>query len=195
MMGTILSQYKATATVFAVVLLIIILELLQVRSAIYPSLLPAFEWLKNSTPLGVIGTTYGSIYATVEAWHLLSMATLGGVVFATDLRLLGVVFKGTPSEVISAGTYKVFKVALLIAVLTGIFCAAGVADKVYYMPVFWVKMAALAAGSCFVFFIKQPLLNSAPHSEINPWVIRSMAVTSMLVWFTVAATGRWIGFS
>ncbi|MFK7864912.1 MAG: DUF6644 family protein [Pseudohongiellaceae bacterium] len=195
MFGTILSQYKTTAAVLAVVLLIIILEILQVRTAIYPSLLPAFEWLKNSTPLGVIGTTYGSIYATVEAWHLLAMATLGGVVFATDLRLLGVVFRGTPSETISEGTFKVFKIALLIAVLTGIFCAAGVADKVYYMPVFWVKMLALAAGSCFVFFIKQPLLNSKPHSDINPWLIKGMAITSMLVWFTVAATGRWIGFS
>jgi hypothetical protein len=80
-------------------------------------------------------------------------------------------------------------------VLTGIFCAAGVADKVYYMPVFWVKMLALAAGAAFVFLIKQPLLSSKPHSEINPWIIRGMAITSILVWFTVAASGRWIGFS
>lgn len=195
MIGTILSQYKTTAAVIAVFLLIVVLEVLQVRAAVYPSLLPAFEWLKNSTPLGIIGTTYGSIYATVEAWHLLAMATLGGVVFATDLRLLGIVFRGTPSEAINNGTYKVFKIALLIAVLTGIFCAAGVADKVYYMPVFWVKMLALTAGSCFVFFIKQPLLNNTPHDEINPWIVRGLAVTSMLVWFTVAATGRWIGFS
>ena len=41
---------------------------------------------------------------------------------------------------------KPFKIALIVAVLTGIFCAAGVADKVYYMQVFWIKMAVLAAG-------------------------------------------------
>lgn len=195
MISTILSQYKTTVAVFSVLLLIVVLELLQFRAAIYPGLLPAFEWLKNSTPLGIIGTTYGSVYATVEAWHLLAMGTLGGVVLATDLRLLGVVFKDVPSETLTNGTYKVFKVALLVAVLTGIFCAAGVADKVYYMQVFWIKMLALVAGSCFAIFIKQPLLTATPHSEINPWTIRAIAITSILVWFTVAATGRWIGFS
>lgn len=195
MISTILNQYKATVSVVAVLAVIILLELLQVRSAIYPSLLPAFEWIKYSTPIGVIGTTYGSIYATVEAMHLISMATIGGVVLATDLRLLNVVMRDVPSEVLVNGTYKTFKVALVVAILTGIFCAAGVADKVYYMQVFWIKMLVLAAGSAFMIFIKQPLLSGVPHSEINPWSIRLLAVTSILIWFTVAATGRWIGFS
>lgn len=195
MSSGVIKEYKLTLSVLAVLLLIIIVELFEIRSAIYPGLLPYFEWLKNSTPLGIIGTTYGSIYATVEAFHLLAMATLGGVVLATDLRLLGVLFRDVPSETITAGTHKIFKVALIVAVLTGIFCAAGVADKVYYMAVFWIKMLVLVAGACFVFFIKQPLLTSGPHSDIDPWLIRFMAVTSMLVWFTVAATGRWIGFS
>jgi len=195
MISTILNQYRATASVVAVLAVIILLELLGFRSAIYPSLLPAFEWIKYSTPIGVIGTTYGSIYATVEALHLISMATIGGLVLATDLRLLNVVLRDTPSETIVEGTYKVFKVALVVAVLTGIFCAAGVADKVYYMPVFWIKMGVLAAGSVFMIFFKQPLLSGVPHSEISPWSIRLLAVTSILIWFTVAATGRWIGFS
>lgn len=195
MISLILNQYRRTFAVFAVLLLIVVLEVLQVRAAVYPGLLPVFEWIKYSSWIGIIGTTYGSVYATVEAFHLLSMATIGGVVLATDLRLLGVVLRDVPSETVAASTHKVFKVALIVAVLTGIFCAAGVGDKVYYMQVFWIKMLVLAVGSAFVFFIKQPLLSSTPHSEINPWVMRSMAVASILIWFTVAATGRWIGFS
>jgi hypothetical protein len=195
MISTILNQYKVTATVVAVLAVVSLLELMGFRSAVYPSLLPAFEWLKYSTPLGVIGTTYGSIYATVQALHLISMGTIGGLVIATDLRLLNVVLRDIPSEVVVKGTYKAFNIALAVAVATGIFCAAGVADKVYYMPVFWVKMAVLAAGSLFMIFIKQPLLSGVSHSEINPWSIRLLAVTSLLIWFTVAATGRWIGFS
>ncbi len=195
MISTILNQYRTSAIVAGLLGLIVLLELFQVRSAIYPSVLPIFEWIKYSTPIGVIGTTYGSIYATVEAMHLVSMATIGGVVLATDLRLLGVLMRDIPSEVLVQGTYKTFKVALIVAILTGIFCAAGVADKVYYMQVFWIKMLVLFAGSAFMIFIKQPLLSDVPHSEINPWTIRLMAITSILIWFTVAATGRWIGFS
>lgn len=195
MISLLLTQYRRTLSLFLLLALIVVLELVQFRAAIYPGLLPVFEWIKYSSWLGVIGTTYGSVYATVEALHLLSMATIGGVVLATDLRLLGIALRDVPSETVVRGTHKVFKVALVVAILTGIFCAAGVGDKVYYMQVFWIKMLVLVAGSCFVFFVKQPLLSSAPHSEINPWVMRLIAVTSILIWFTVAATGRWIGFS
>lgn len=195
MFSTLLSQYARSFTVLLILIAVVLLEVLDLREAIYPGLFPFFEWIKYSSWIGIIGTTYGSIYATVQAVHLLSMATIGGVILATDLRLLGVLLRDIPSETLTQGTQKVFSIALVVAILSGIFCAAGVSDKVYYMQVFWIKMLVLLIGSCFMYFIKQPLLNSKPHSEINPWVIRLIAVTSILIWFTVAATGRWIGFS
>lgn len=195
MLNLLFSQYRRTLILLLVLLVIAVLEVFQVRTTIHGNSLPFFEWMKNSSWLGIIGTTYGSIYATVEAVHLLSLAVIGGTVLAADLRLLGIIFKDIPSETLTRGTHKVFRNALICALATGVFCAAGVADKVYYMPVFWIKMLALFAGMGFVFFIKQPLLNTVPHDEINPWTIRLLAITSILVWFTVAATGRWIGFS
>ena len=155
MLGSLLSQYTRTLSVAAVLLLIVLVEALGLREAVYGDLLPFFTWMRESSWLGVIGTTYGSVYATVEAVHLLAMAVVGGTVLATDLRLLGVIFKDLPSETLVTGTFKCFKVALLVAVLTGIFCAAGVGDKVYYMQVFWIKMLVLLTGSCFMIFIKQ----------------------------------------
>lgn len=195
MLGSILSQYARTLSVFVALLFIILVEALGIREAVYPGLEPVFAWMNESSWLGIIGTTYGSVYATIEAVHLLSMAVLGGAVLATDLRLLGVIFKDVPSETLVTGTHKCFKWALLMAVLTGIFCAAGVANKVYFMQVFWLKMLILLVGSCFMLFIKQPFLTSRPHVEIDTWMLRLIAITSMLIWFTVAATGRWIGFS
>tara|TARA_B110000858_G_C17810153_1_gene480711 strand:- start:6515 stop:7102 length:588 start_codon:yes stop_codon:yes gene_type:complete len=195
MLSNFLSNYRSVAGLAIVVLAILLIEFFGVRESIYPGLLPFFEWLKYSSWLGYLGTTYGSVYATVQACHLISMAIVGGTVLITDLRLLGVILKDIPSETITKGTHQCFKYALMVAIATGIFCAAGVADKVYYMPVFWIKMLALLAGSGFMFFIKQPLLNSRPHSEIDPWTLRLLAVASITIWFTVAATGRWIGFS
>jgi len=195
MVSNILNNYRSVVGLAVVLLVVLLIELFEVRAAIYPVLFPFFEWLKYSSWIGYLGTTYGSVYATVQAGHLISMAVIGGAVLVTDLRLLGVLLKDIPSETITEGTHKCFKYSLIVAIATGIFCAAGVADKVYYMPVFWVKMLALLAGSCFMFFIKQPLLNSRPHEEIEPWTMRLLAVASILVWFTVAATGRWIGFS
>ena len=66
--------------------------------------------------------------------------------------------------------------------------------KIYEKDAFWIKMLALLAGTCFTLYIKQPLL-SRPRNEINPLTIKMIAIASLLVWTTVAATGRWIGFT
>ena len=195
MLSNFLSNYRSMASLTFIVLAVVLVEFFEGRASIYPSLLPFFEWLKYSSWIGYLGITYGSVYATVQAGHLISMAVIGGTVLVTDLRLLGVLLKDIPSETITQGTHKCFKYSLSVAIATGIFCAAGVADKVYYMPVFWIKMLALLVGSSFMFFIKHPLLNSRPHSEIGPWTLRMLALASIFIWFTVAATGRWIGFS
>ena len=121
MIKLLLNQYARTMSLVLVLLVILVLELFEVRLSIYGNSLSYFEWMKTNTWLGIIGTTYGSIYATVEAVHLLSMAVIGGTVLATDLRLLGVIFTDVPSESLTTGTFKTFSVALIVAIATGIF--------------------------------------------------------------------------
>lgn len=157
-------------------------------------LLPFFEWLDTSV-LADIAKAYGGVFAVVQMFHLLALALLGGTVLLGDLRLLGVVMKDVPSRVIIENTQKWFSVALVVLLLSGIFQAAAVAMKLYYNEMFWAKMTGLAAGIVFVYAIRRPLLLRFDHDTINPWAMRLIAVTSMTIWFTVAASGRWIGFS
>ncbi|MEX0618712.1 MAG: DUF6644 family protein [Pseudohongiellaceae bacterium] len=191
-MNEIFASYKRTIIVSAVLLLILVLELLNWRTAVYGGLFPLFEWLQRSTWLGYVATNYGSIYALVQAIHLLSMALLGGTILLMDLRLLNLSLKTMPVDVVVENAYRWFRFGLMGAVVSGIFLAAGVAEKVYYLPVFWAKMLALLGGSLFVIFFKIPLLRKAGTNSV--WLIRVVAITSLMVWFTVAATGRWIGF-
>ncbi|MGQ9427321.1 DUF6644 family protein [Gilvimarinus sp. F26214L] len=156
-------------------------------------LLPFFEWLETSL-LGQAAKAYGGTYAMVQSLHLFSMALLGGAVITTDLRLLNVIFRDVPSKVVTDNAHKWFKLGLALILLSGVFMAAGVAIKVYHNDFFWAKMIALAAGIVFVFAVKRPLLVQ-DHEQLKPWVLKGVAVASILVWFTVAATGRWIGFS
>lgn len=156
-------------------------------------LLSFFQWLESSM-LGQAAKSYGGVYAGFQSIHLFSMAVLGGTVLLTDLRLLGLVLKDVPSRVVSDGAHKWFKVALTFMLLSGVFMVAGVAIKCYHNSFFWYKMIALATGILFVFLVKRPLL-SGDHELLKPWVLKSAAIASILIWFTVAATGRWIGFS
>ncbi len=156
-------------------------------------LLPFFEWAETSL-LGTIGKTYGGVYAIGQSLHLMSLALLGGTVLVTDLRLLNIVLKDVPSEIVVDQAHKWFKVSLAVILATGIFMAAAVAMRMYYNQFYWAKMTALLVGIIFVFAVKRPLL-MRPHDSIDPLVKKLIATASMIIWFSVAATGRWIGFS
>lgn len=163
------------------------------RVETWHNLLPFFEWMET-TVFGVIGKTWGGVFALVQAGHLLAMALLGGAVLAADGRLLGIILRDQPLQVVLDQSHRVFVWSLVVVVATGIFMACGVAVKIYYLAVFWYKMLALLVGVLFVFAIRRPLLSDNPDS-LSPLTRRMVAIASIMVWFTVAATGRWIGFS
>lgn len=156
-------------------------------------LYPFFDWLDTSL-LADISKAYGGVFAVVQMLHLLGMSVLGGMVLVGDLRLLNLIMRGTPSEVVIANTHKWFNIGLATMVASGIFMSSAVSLKLYYNEMFWAKMTALAVGVAFVFWVRKPLLQT-PHQSIHPGVLKLLAITSMAIWFTVAASGRWIGFS
>jgi hypothetical protein len=188
-----LNTYLRSAATMALLVLALGFAFSGLRINAWDALLPLFEWMETNW-FGVIGKTWGAAFAVVEATHLLSMALLGGAILITDGRLLGLLLRDVPVQTILRKTHRLFVIGLLIAIASGIFMACGVAMKIYYFPVYWIKMLALTAGVLFTFTIKRPLLADGIEN-LNPWVVRAVAVASLTVWFTVAATGRWIGFS
>jgi len=152
-----------------------------------------FEWLEAST-LGVFVKDQAATFAIIEAVHLIGLALLGGAVLTADLRLLNVVLRDVPSNAVTEQAHRWFKVGLWILVLTGVPMLAGVATKCYHNPFYWTKMIALAIAILFVFTLKQPLLRG-DHASLQPVTLKLMALASISLWFLVAASGRWIGFS
>lgn len=156
-------------------------------------LLFLFEWLDTSL-LAQMSKAYGGVFAVVQMFHLLGLALLGGMVLVGDLRLLGVVMTDVPSNDVLRDTEKWFTAGLLLMLVSGVFMSSAVALKLYYNEMYWAKMAALAIGVLFVYGVRRPLLRH-DHATIAPLTLRMVAVASILIWFTVAASGRWIGFS
>ena len=156
-------------------------------------LYPFFDWLDTSI-LADIAKAYGGVFAVVQMFHLLGMSMLGGMVLVGDLRLLNILLKDVPSEQVIENTQKWFNVALAIVMTSGIFMSSSVAMKLYYNDMFWAKMTSLGLGITFVYVIRRPLLKFK-HDTLNPWTLKLIAATSISIWFTVAAAGRWIGFS
>ncbi len=193
MPASLLGPYTRTILVIAILAVALAFALSNARVEVHGNLLPMFEWMET-TWFGYIGKTWGAAFATVEAVHLLGLALLGGSVIVAEGRLFGVFLTDVKQGVITARCNRTFNIALATLIATGVFMACGVALKIYYLPVYWYKMLALGAGALFHYLVRQPLVERGP-GEVNPWLLKLMAIASIMVWFTVAATGRWIGFS
>jgi hypothetical protein len=152
-----------------------------------------FAWMEVSA-LGAFVKDKAATFATIEAVHLMALAVLGGSVLLSDLRLCNVLLTDIPSKSVTDNAHKFFKVALAVLLVTGVVMLTGVAVKCYHNFYFWVKMIALAVGIVFTLAVRQPLLRG-DHAQIQPLTLKLVALASMSIWFLVAASGRWIGFS
>jgi len=155
-------------------------------------LLAVAEWCEASW----LGETVGdSIWAfpVIEATHLLGLSLLGGALLVVDLRMLGFgLTRQTISELARAAR-RWLALGLAIMVATGVPLFMSEAVKCYYNTSFWVKLTALVIALLYTALIRAPIARGAGlDTSIR---IRVTALGSIALWFTVAAAGRWIGFS
>ena len=151
-----------------------------------------FEWFEMTGP-GIVVRESVWMFPVLEAIHLLGLCLLGGAVLLVDLRILGLTLtQRSVSEL--AGQMRPWLVgAIVVLLLTGVLLFLSEAVKCFYNQSFWVKMIALPAALLFTFAVRERV--AANRDFEVTFVARSIAVASMALWFTVAAAGRWIGFS
>ena len=152
-----------------------------------------FEAL-DASGLAAFSKASGGVFALVQTVHLASMALLGGMLLVTDLRLLNVVLRGVSADLVVEATRKWINYALAAMILSGIYMSSAVAIKLYFNFFFWSKMTALILSCISLYFIKLPLLERGVD-RLGVWTVRLIALASLVTWFSVAASGRWIGFS
>jgi hypothetical protein len=155
-------------------------------------LLPFFEWCE-ATALGQLVRTSLWMFPVIEAMHLLALSVLGGALLVVDLRMLGAGLTATPIPVLARGAHRWLVRAVAAMVATGLLLFLSEAVKCYHNPSFWVKMSTLPVALLFAFTVRRRVASGAEGG--TSWRTRLTAVGSMALWFTVAAAGRWIGFS
>ena len=131
------------------------------------------------------------LFPAIEAVHLLGLALLGGAVLMVDLRLVGAgLTERTPAQAVAdARPWLLCAIAVMFA--TGVPLFLSEAVKCFYNFSFWVKMTTLPVALAFTFLVKHPL---ARRDLARP-AAAALGLVSIALWFTVAAAGRWIGFS
>jgi hypothetical protein len=154
-------------------------------------LLPFFEWCE-ATALGQLVRTSLWLFPVIEAMHLLALCLLGGALLLVDLRMLGAGLTDTPIADLARGARAWLAGSLTAMVITGLLLFLSEAVKCYHNPSFWVKMSTLPVALLFTVFVRQRVALACTHTSART---RLTAAASISLWLTVAAAGRWIGFS
>lgn len=151
-----------------------------------------FEWFEMTGP-GVVVRESIWMFPVLEAVHLLGLCLLGGTVLLVDLRMLGLTMRGQTTVTLAANMRPWLLTSLGVLIVTGVLLFLSEAVKCYYNQSFWVKMIALPLALAFTFLVRERFIRN--ESQDAAAATKVIAVVSLALWFTVAAAGRWIGFS
>ena len=156
-------------------------------------LLPYFQWLEKFW-LGqlIVGSNW--LFPVIESVHLLALAVMGGSVLIVDMRMLGILLRDRPVAEIARDARPWMIRALVVMIVSGVSLFLAEPIKCYYSPAFWVKMSALAIATIYTFTLRTRVTRAEPVRNTARLQMLAGAL-SMALWFTVAAGGRWIGFS
>jgi hypothetical protein len=156
------------------------------------SLLPLFEWCE-ATAIGraIKGSLW--LFPVIESVHLLGLGMLGGSLLVVDLRMLGVGLSRHPLAQLAAESRRWLFASVAVLVVTGSALFLSESVKCYYSQAFWVKITTLPVALLFTLTVRQRVaMSRATEATI---LTRLVALASLALWLTVAAAGRWIGFS
>ena len=155
-------------------------------------LLPFFQWCETTLIARAISDSVW-LFGAIEAIHLLGLCLLGGSVLIVDLRMLGLGLKAQGIAEVARSARPWLVASIVVMVLTGTPLFLSEAVKCYYNPSFWIKITTLPVALVFTFAVRQRIARNLALQTSIP--SRLAAIGSLSLWFTVAAAGRWIGFS
>ena len=156
------------------------------------SLLPFFQWCE-ATAIGHAIKQSPWLFPVIEAVHLLGLSALGGSLLIVDLRMLGVGLRRQPIAQLAkdARPWLLGSIGVMIVTGTALFLSESV--KCYYSQAFWVKITTIPVALLFTLAVRQRVALAGTLD--TTLTTRLVAIVSLALWFTVAAAGRWIGFS
>jgi hypothetical protein len=155
-------------------------------------LLPYFE-MAESSALGEFIRTSLWLFPAIECVHLLGLVLMGGAVLLVDLKLLGVGLRDFPMPAVARNGHRLLIAGIVVMIATGVPLFLSEAIKCYYSTAFWVKIGTLVPPVLFALTIRKRVASGAEGYSRAALVLTG--IVSIGLWFTVAAAGRWIGFS
>lgn len=109
-----------------------------------------------------------------------------------DLRLMGAGLTRQTIPELNSQVRPWLLGAITMMIVTGVSLFLSEAIKCYYNQAFWVKITTLPLALSFTFLVRDRVAREGAY--VNA-ATRLTGAASVVLWFIVAAAGRWIGYS
>ncbi|HEY2678298.1 MAG TPA: DUF6644 family protein [Steroidobacteraceae bacterium] len=153
-------------------------------------------WLQNlNFPTQIRESEW--LFPTIETVHVLALVLLVGSIMTVDLRLLGLANRERPFSEVAGEMLPWTRRAFAVAALAGFLMFSSKALTYYGDIPFRFKMLCLLlAGANMLFF------HSIGTRRLQEWdsgkaplPAKLAGGTSLLLWISIVALGRWVGFT
>jgi len=152
------------------------------------------EWIE-STDLSTAIREGALYYPIIGGVHLLGIALFGGMVLATDFRLLGWAMPRIPVSDIVRQLQNWKRAGFVVLTSSGLLLAWAEPQKLYRSPAFWVKMALLALVGVHALVFRARVYGNADKLDVAVTTeARLAAALSLLLWAGLIVSGRLIAY-
>jgi uncharacterized membrane protein len=133
------------------------------------------------------------LFPAVEGVHIVALTMLLGAIALLDLRLYGVTMRNKPISKLARELAPWTLYSLIIILATGAMLFASEAVKVFSSGPFQIKMILLFSAMLFQYTVYRKLTNAGETLASPRWG-KLAATVSLILWFGIGWSGRFIAF-
>jgi hypothetical protein len=152
----------------------------------------------EATPVATAIRESTWLFPTIETLHVLAIVLVVGTIMIVDLRLINVASRRRPVSELMNEVLPWTWMAFTLAAITGFLLFTSSAVKYVHDAPFVYKMALLLIAG-----VNMAVFHFGSYRKVALWDRDSLTPTgariagglSLVIWVTVVALGRWIGFT
>jgi hypothetical protein len=137
------------------------------------------------------------MYPIILGTHLACIAFFGGMILATDLRLLGVSLKSWTITEVVQGLRPWKRLGGVIMITCGLLLGSSEAVKYAPNPYFWTKMVILTLIGIHALIFRPIVYNKTEELDRSPVIpskAKVAAYLSLILWLGMICMGRLIAY-
>jgi len=137
------------------------------------------------------------VYPVVLTLHVMGMALFGGMILASDLRLLGIAFDKRPVSDVLDQLRTLKRIGFLLVATCGLLLLGSKAEEYYFNIFFRVKLLLLALVAVHALVFHRGVYGKTAELDLAPRLpakAKLAASLSLLLWLGLVVAGRGIGY-